>query len=114
MPITPTINSHHDPFAYIGEHECVVIPFPLILNAPTLPRSLMSQMLIHIKPLTRTAAHELVTKRKRKLAHAGECSSMRVNVIASFKLACTCQEKQKTTSPMPACEQRDVIRMCKR
>ena len=106
MPTTPTINSHHDAFAYIGEQECVFIPFLLILNTPTLPRSLMSQILIHINPRTRTLAHPLVTKRKGELAHAGECASIRVNVIAYFIHACTCQEKQKTSSPLPACERR--------
>ena len=95
MPTTPTINSHPDVFAYIGEEECVVIPFPQMLNTPTLPRSLMSKILIHITPQTRTSAHPLVRKRKRELAYAGECASKRVNVIASFIHACTCQDKQK-------------------
>ena len=95
MPTTPTTNSHHDAFAYIGMQECVVIPFLVILVTPTLSRSLMSLILIHIRVRTSTLARPLVNIRKRELAHAGECASMRVNVIACFIHACTCQEKQK-------------------
>ena len=90
MPTTPTINAHHDAFAYIGQQECVFIPFVLVLNTPTLPRSLMSQILIHIRPRARTLAHLLVTKRKRELAHASESASIRLNVIAYCIHACTC------------------------
>ena len=35
MPTSPTIKSYLDAFACIGEQECVVIPFPLMLNTPT-------------------------------------------------------------------------------